>query len=82
MRCKEVDCYGNPVECLVYTDAFTQSKCDTPKVGKYRRSNPGKVISNRAVSAHVVCGRLDFWIDVCVDQLIPGGANLAIDVVR
>ena len=76
------DAKGNPQKCLIYADAMTLSRGDTPKEGKKRRSNPGKVISNRLFAVQIIAGDVDTMLHVNVDQTIPGGANLAIEIQR
>ena len=40
------------------------------------------VIENRNIGVHVVCGPIDEYISVCTDNLIPGGANILVEVVK
>ena len=42
----------------------------------------GSYITNRVFAVQVICGPIDYLMYVCVDQLISGGANLAIEVQR
>ena len=40
------------------------------------------VIENRNIGVHVVCGPIDEYISVSANNLIPGGANVLVEVVR
>lgn len=72
-----------PIEALIYSDAMTESMGSTPKVGSSRHSKPGKQIKNRLFTVQVICGAAcQFYMNVSVDQLIAGGANLAIEIQR
>ena len=42
----------------------------------------GKQIRNRLFTVQVICGDLQYYMNVSVDQLMPGGANLAIEIQR
>ena len=80
--CYLVDSKGNPIEGIIYADAMTLSRGDTPKEGRKRHSNPGKVISNRLFAVQIIAGDVDIMLHVNVDQTIPGGANLAVEIQR
>ena len=72
-----------PVRALIYTDAMTESMGSTPRVGIWgNQSKPGKQIKNRIFTAQIICGDLNYHINVSVDQMIHGGANLAIEIQR
>lgn len=81
-RCRELDQMGMPKQALIFADAMTSSRGDTPKEGVERRSKPGKTISNRVFGVQVICGPAEFMMYCSVDQLQMGGANLAIEVQR
>ena len=55
---------------------------NTPKIGDFRSSKMGKQIANRLFGVQVVCGPLNFMMYVSVDNMISGGANLAIEIQR
>ena len=61
---------------------MTESAGDSPKEGCQRHSNPGKVIKNRLFAVQVVCGTIDVILYISVDQTIPGGANIAVEIQR
>jgi hypothetical protein len=71
-----------PKYAFIYADAMTEQRGDTPKEGKKRHSNPGKVIKNRLFAAQIVCGPIDAILYISIDQTIAGGANLAVEVQR
>lgn len=70
------------LEVLIYVDAMTSYRGDTPKEGAGRHSKAGTCITSRIFGCQIICGTIDFMCYVIVDQLIPGGANLAIEVQR
>jgi hypothetical protein len=55
---------------------------NTPKVGDARSSKMGKVITNRLFGVQVICGPINFMMYISVDNMISGGANLAIEIQR
>lgn len=72
-----------PIEAFFYSDAMTESMGSTPKVGKFgNQSKPGKQIRNRLFTVQIICGALSYHINISVDQLVKGGANLAIEIQR
>ena len=71
-----------PKYAFIYTDAMTEQRGDTPKEGKKRHSNPGKVIKNRLFAAQIISGPIDAILYISVDQTISGGANIAVEVQR
>ena len=56
---------GHPIEAIIYADAMTLSRGDTPSEGRGRKSSPGKVISNRLFAVQIIAGDIDvmlfFW---------------------
>ena len=60
---------------------MTLQTSNTPKVGDVRSSKMGKVITNR-FGVQVICGPLYFMMYISVDNMISGGANLAIEIQR
>lgn len=79
------DSFGRqqPIEALIYSDAMTESMGSTPKIGSTRHSKPGKQIKNRLFTVQVICGAAcQFYMNISVDQLIAGGANLSIEIQR
>ena len=55
---------------------------NTPKIGDHRSSKVGKQITNRLFGVQVICGPLHFMMYISVDNMISGGANLAIEIQR
>jgi hypothetical protein len=41
-----------------------------------------KVIENRNIGVRIVCGPIDEYISICTNNLIPGGANVLVEVTR
>jgi hypothetical protein len=73
-----------PLEAFIYSDAMTESMGSTPKLGstKTKHSKPGKQIKNRLFTVQVICGDVNFYMNISVDQLMSGGANLSIEIQR
>lgn len=70
---------GTPKQLFLYSDAMTSYTCTTPQV---RGQKVNKVIDNRVMGTEVVCGQLDTTFLYHTDQLVPGSANLIIEVIR
>ena len=77
-----VDSKGMPKYAFIYADAMTEQRGDSPKEGKKRHSNPGKVVKNRLFAAQIIAGPVDAILYISVDQTISGGANIAVEVQR
>lgn len=77
-----LDSVGNPKNLFIYADAMTESAGDSPKEGCQRHSTPGKVIKNRLFAVQIVCGSIDNILYISVDQTMPGGANIAVEIQR
>ncbi len=73
---------GMPTDAFVYADAMTESKGDTPKEGVGRQSKQSKHIKNRLFAVEVISGDVHIMLYVSVDQTIPGGANVAVEIQR
>jgi hypothetical protein len=81
--CRKIDpTTGMPLQALIFTDAMTSSRGNTPKEGVGRRSKQTKAILNRVFGTQVICGPVEFLMYSSVDQLQMGGANLAIEIQR
>ena len=73
---------GQPVCAFIYSDAMTLLTGNTPKEGVKRSSKIGKVITNRLFGVQIICGPIKFMMYISVDNMISGGANLAIEIQR
>ena len=73
---------GQPLSAFIYSDAMTLQTGNTPKIGSGRLSKIGNVITNRLFGVQVICGPLNFMMYISVDNMISGGANLAIEIQR
>lgn len=71
-----------PSSAIIFTDAMTSSRGNTPKAGVERHSKPGKTILNRVFGTQIICGPVEFMMFSNVDQMQMGGANLAIEIQR
>ena len=63
---------------LIYVDSMTNRTCVTPKTA----SNVNPVMENRVTGAYVVCGPLKRVFLYNTDNLVRGGANIIIEIVR
>jgi len=83
LRYRTVDGRRQPVQAFIYSDAMTESMGSTPRIGRDRHSKPGKQIRNRLFTVQVICGAdCQFYMNISVDQMISGGANLSIEIQR
>lgn len=74
---------GQPV--LAYADIDGQSVWtgNTPRIKIGGRTiKTDHVIENRNIGVRVVCGPIDEYISVSTNNLIPGGANVLVEVTR
>ena len=69
---------------LFYADIDGQSTWtgNTPKFAKDRTSKTDTCIENRNIGARIVCGAIDDYISISTNNLIPGGANVLVEVTR
>ena len=56
-------------------------KTMAPKLQK-ERTDPYPRMENRLIGARIVCGPIDEYIGITCSDLIPGGANVMIEVTR
>ena len=88
IRCGKVtitaDGKRQPNAAMFYSDAMTEATGSTPRVGSEQTSHskPGKQIKNRLFTMQVISGDLNYYMNISVDQMISGGANLAIEIQR
>ena len=74
---------GQPVVGYIDIDPQSVWTGNSPKVKIGERTMKfDKVIENRNIGIRVVCGPIDEYISVCTNNLIPGGANVLIEVTR
>jgi hypothetical protein len=71
-----------PVVAYVDIDPQSTWAGNTPKLMKERHSTENTVIENRNIGARVVCGPIDEYVSICTNDVIPGGANVLIEVSR
>ena len=71
---------------VAYFDVDGQSVWtgNTPKFGKKgdRQTKMQTGIENRNIGVRIVCGPIDEYISVCTNNLIPGGANVLVEVTK
>lgn len=63
-------------------DGMTVLSCATPKIGYKRHSHAGAQVDSRVIGVEVVCGTIDTVFLFVADNMVPGGANLIVEVVR
>jgi hypothetical protein len=74
---------GHPTVGYIDIDPMSVWTGNTPKVKIGGRSMKfDKVVENRNVGIRLVCGPIDEYISVCTNNLIPGGANVLVEVTR
>jgi hypothetical protein len=78
-----LDDRGNPKMLIIEPDGMTKLKGTTPKEGVHNRSKQSYGIENRLIGVRIICGsQINCFIYISVDQTIPGGSNLFVDVYR
>jgi hypothetical protein len=73
---------GQPIRAYFDIDGQSVWTGNTPKYSKDRLSKVDCCIENRNIGVRMVCGPIDEYIAVCTDNLIPGGANVLVEVVK
>ena len=73
---------GQPVMAYFDIDGQSTWAGNTPKLSKDRSTKSEFCVENRNIGARIVCGPIDEYISVCTNNLIPGGANVLIEVTR
>lgn len=64
-------------------DGYTEYKCLTPRQWQHRNSKGDtKRMGNRIIGVIVVCGHIETRFVYSLDDLVYGGANTMIEVVR
>jgi len=75
--------FTGPWGAYLEQDAFTESRCLTPKFSRKRRSKGNVVIGNRLIGGIITCGpSIDTRFLYSTDELVRSGANCMIEVVR
>ena len=67
---------------FLYLDGMTTYKGNTPKFGYKRHSRSEQFIESRIISVDVACGSFEKFMLFYTDDLISGGANIMIEVLR
>ena len=80
-QCKSV-INGKPVGAYLDIDGMTVITCNTPRWMKGRNFAVSHVFENRNIGARLICGPIDRYISINTDDLIPGGANVLVEVSR
>ena len=73
---------GQPLQAYFNIDASSVWTGNSPKFQKVRNVKQNTHVENRNFGCHIVCGPIDEYISVCTNNLIPGGANVMVEVVR
>ena len=64
-------------------DGFTEFKCLTPRLWQHRNSKGDtKRMGNRVIGLILVCGPIETRFVYSLDDLVYGGANTMIEVMR
>ena len=73
----------NPQFAYFEVDGFTEFKCLTPRLWQHRNSKGDtKRMGNRVIGLIVVCGPIETRFVYSLDDLVYGGANTMIEVMR
>jgi hypothetical protein len=72
---------GEPTRWFVEADGMSMFKTLCPKLQK-ERTDPYPRMENRLIGCRIICGPIDEYIGVTCSDLIPGGANIMIEVTR
>jgi hypothetical protein len=80
-ECKKV-VNGKPVSFYCDIDGMTVITCNTPRWRKGRKVVVPHVFENRNIGARLICGPVDKYISINTNDLIPGGANVLVEVTR
>ena len=73
---------GQPEIGYFNIDAQSVWTGSTPKLQKLRNVKQNSYIENRNFGCRVVCGPIDEYISICTNNLIPGGANIMVEILR
>ena len=73
---------GQPIQGYFNIDASSVWTGNTPKYQKVRTGKQNSHIENRNFGCRIVCGPIDEYICVCTNNLIPGGANVMVDITK
>lgn len=73
----------NPEYFYMEVDGYTEYKCLTPRLWQHRSSKGDtKRMGNRVIGLNVTCGQIDTRFVYSLDDLVYGGANTLIEVMR
>ena len=83
-RAAKLDVDGQPTVAYFDVDGQSVWTGNTPKFSRKgeRQSKMKACIENRNIGVRVVCGPIDEYISVSTNNLIPGGANVLVEVVK
>ena len=73
---------GNFTSIYLEIDGYTEFKTKSPICGKRKSKGDTKRIGNRVIGVVVACGPIDTRFVYLLNDLISGGANIMIEVVR
>ena len=76
---------GQPTQFLLFSDAITATRGETPYMGKENRSkedDKAPIIENRTVGVEVYCGPIRTTFLYHLDEFPSGGANTMIEIQR
>ena len=72
-----------PERAFFFSDGFTIRKCDTPRIGKRRQSKSShKKLESRIIAMEVICGPIDGIFVYYTDNIVSGGANIMVEIMR
>jgi hypothetical protein len=73
---------GQPVIAYFNIDASSVWAGNSPKFQKIRAGKQNTHVENRNFGCRIVSGPIDEYISISTNNLIPGGANVMVEIVR
>ena len=72
---------GEPTRWFIEADGMSMFKTQCPKLQK-ERTDPYPRMENRLIGCRIICGPIDEYIGITCSDIIPGGANIMIEVTK
>ena len=77
-----LDEHGRPMDALFFMDGMTIYKGNTPKKGHVKSKGETSQITSRIIGVEVHCGPVHGTFLYYTDNLVSGGANTIIEIMR
>ena len=81
---QSIDDEGNPEFAFLFPDGYSIHKTETPKLcrGAGKDKSLSETLSNRIMGFRVICGPIDTHFLYNLDDMVPGGCNIMIELMR